>query len=108
MKNFFMLGQFVRLKKGLLASLTVVAFVGCASNQLDRFEKIKEGMDKDAVLEILGSPLRTEKSATEEKWAYKYYIGDNKEKEELKFVRFVHGKVDGFGEDVEEKKRLLI
>lgn len=90
--------------KRTLAIILLVA--GCQTAPIDRFSDIKEGMTKDEVLDILGSPNRTDYGYGKEKWAYKFYTGDNKSVEELKHVTFVQGKVVTLGSDEAELKRL--
>lgn len=90
-----------------LALLTFIIFLAaCATDGIYQFSQIREGMDKDRVLEILGSPLRTEKIAGTDKWSYRYFTGDDKETMNLKFIHFINGKVVNFGDDVEEQQRL--
>lgn len=90
-------------------SLVAVAYlfcISCASTSVDPFSDLKEGMDKDKVLQVIGNPYRTEKSAVKEKWGYRYYSGKDKEKETLKYVEFINGRVSAFGEDEVEMRRL--
>jgi outer membrane protein assembly factor BamE len=95
----------LRMKLFLTTVLLVGLNVACATNPIDQFGKIKEGMDKDQVLEVLGNPQRTEKSAVTEKWAYRLF-DKNQNSETLKYVKFMNGKVSSFGEDNEEVQRL--
>ena len=71
-----------------------------------QFSKIKNGMTKDDIIDIAGSPLRTEQIAGKEKWAYKYYVGENRDTEVLKQVTFFQGQVISYGEDLAEIERL--
>lgn len=87
----------------LIALLLVTA---CATDSLSQFSKVQDGMDKDQVLEILGNPQRTEKQSGADKWGYRYFSGENKETQTLKYVRFINGKVVSFGDDQEEQERL--
>src|SRR4051812_34391356 len=41
---------------------------GCQTAPLENFEKVKQDMSKDAVLDILGSPNRTERIDGYDKW----------------------------------------
>ncbi|MBK9293874.1 MAG: outer membrane protein assembly factor BamE [Oligoflexia bacterium] len=86
--------------------LVVLFSFGCATTQIDNFEKIKTGMDKDDVLSLIGSPKRTERATGIEKWSYTYYTGDDEKIETFKFVKFANGKVTEFGYDTEEQERL--
>jgi outer membrane protein assembly factor BamE len=93
----------------ILLTLAILAYLfclGCSSTPTVQFSEIKMGMDKDQVLQAVGNPYRTEKGAVKEKWGYRYYEGKNKEKEILKFIEFINGRVANFGDDELEMKRL--
>ena len=91
----------------LILALLLISLLGlgqaCQTAAIERFSKIKESMSKDEVLEIVGSPNRTEQFDGKEKWAYKYYTGDSVE---LKQVTFQNGAVISFGEDSAELVRI--
>jgi outer membrane protein assembly factor BamE (lipoprotein component of BamABCDE complex) len=91
----------------VLVGLTIVAFLGliqaCQTVGVEQFTKVQSDMTKDDVLDILGSPNRTERFDGKEKWAYRYYSGSN---EELRQVTFVNGRVVSVGEDAEEIQRI--
>src|SRR5438552_1266165 len=88
-----------------LAALTGV-LVSCQTEPIENFSKVKESMNKDDVLGIVGSPNRTERFDGKEKWAYRYWTGPEKNVETLKQVTFWNGKVVSVGEDVDEEQRL--
>jgi outer membrane protein assembly factor BamE (lipoprotein component of BamABCDE complex) len=68
--------------------------------------KIQNNMSKDEVLNIIGSPQRTERIDGKDKWAYRYWIGDDHNVEALRQVTFYDGHVVSFGEDTEEETRI--
>lgn len=55
---------------------------GCQSSMIKQFNQVKSGMDKDDVLEIMGSPNRSERFHGKDRWSYNFYdqkIQHNKE-----------------------------
>ncbi len=60
-----------------LVSLLVLLFAlllsACATSGLKRFSRIKEGMDKTAVLDKLGSPYESKRSDGMDIWHYRFY-----------------------------------
>jgi len=78
----------------------------CVTAPVQEFSRIKPEMTKDDVLELVGSPNRTERIDGKEKWAYRYYTGENKNIETLRQVTFLNGKVLTAGEDTEEVERV--
>jgi outer membrane protein assembly factor BamE (lipoprotein component of BamABCDE complex) len=102
MENSLIKGWFA-----LMLCLTVIFFwTACQTTPFQDFTKVQNNMTKDEVLNLLGSPLRTERRDGKEKWAYRFWSGDDKNVENLRQVTFFNGKVVSFGEDVEEEKRL--
>ncbi|MDZ4678711.1 MAG: outer membrane protein assembly factor BamE [Oligoflexia bacterium] len=89
-----------------LSFVALMASVACQSAPIERFTGVKPGMSKDEVLEKVGSPVRTERFDGKEKWAYRYYTGDERNIEVLKYVTFVNSKVESLGDDSDEHKRL--
>lgn len=90
--------------KILLFALLFV--VSCQTPAHEKFANLKLGMTKDDVLEVVGSPNRTEYAYSTEKWAYRFWVGDDRNTEDLRQVTFVQGKVTSFGVDESEIKRL--
>jgi outer membrane protein assembly factor BamE (lipoprotein component of BamABCDE complex) len=89
----------------LILSLFVI--VGCQTPQTDLFTRVHNDMSKDTVLDLLGSPIRTEQIDGKEKWAYKFYVGEDKDEVLLRQVTFLNGKVINYGDDVTERERIL-
>lgn len=90
--------------KTIWAILLGVLLSGCATNYKN-FPEIKKGMIKDEVLELVGSPQRSERRDGYEKWAYRFYGGDDNNIEKLMFVTFRGGVVVDHGVDQEEWDR---
>jgi outer membrane protein assembly factor BamE len=90
----------------LLSFVALITAAACQSAPIERFKGVKTGMSKDEVLEEVGSPTRTERFDGKEKWAYRYYTGDERNVEVLKYVIFVNSKVESLGDDSEEQTRL--
>src|SRR4051812_30990775 len=84
----------------------LVTSVGCQTPQEKLFTRVQNNMSKDTVLEIVGSPARTELIDGKEKWAYKFYEGENQDTILYKQITFINGKVVSYGEDIEEVTRL--
>lgn len=61
------------MKQGLLA-LIFLLVAGCSSApyQEDGLAKVHTGMDKDAVLDVAGSPTRTYRENSQDHWVYEY------------------------------------
>lgn len=58
---------------------------GCASRPLQQFEKIKQGMEKGTVLDLIGSPQFTKRSLGLDRWTYIFYQDDIKITKEVHF-----------------------
>jgi outer membrane protein assembly factor BamE (lipoprotein component of BamABCDE complex) len=78
----------------------------CQTTPIHDFTKIQNNMTKDEVLNIVGSPIRTERFDGKEKWAYRFWIGDDHNVEALRQVTFMNNKVVSVGEDVDEEQRI--
>lgn len=57
----------------------------CQTNMARQFEKIKPGADKDAVLDLLGSPRNITRIAGEDRWYYMYYQDEVRQQKEVHF-----------------------
>ena len=71
--------------------------VGCQTNQLRAFEKVKTGMDKSEVLELMGGPTGSFRRNSLDRWRYQFY---NDKQLYLKEIQFKEGKVFYFGDAV--------
>lgn len=61
------------------------ALTGCQTNQLKAFEKLKVGMDKDDVLDIMGSPQATQRWQGMDRWSYEFLQDEQLYKKEVRF-----------------------
>lgn len=57
----------------------------CATTPKDRFANILPGMDKSAVLEELGSPLRSERKSGQDVWYYNFHSDQTVDEFEVVF-----------------------
>lgn len=71
--------------------LSSVILAGCASPGPHNLRKVDVGMEKAAVLEQLGNPIRTSRHQGQDRWTY--ITTDNSET----FVYFSEGKVTHVG-----------
>src|SRR5665213_903 len=94
------------MRQLLLVLILIGAISACQTAPIGQFSKIRMGMPKEEVLEALGSPNRTEMIEGKDKWAYRYYTGENRDVQVLKQVTFFQGYVTSFGDDTDEIKRL--
>ena len=71
--------------------------IGCATTPHEQWKKVKVGMYKDEVLEIMDSPQRTQRWHGLDRWTYVYFDKSTPEKQ-LKEVHFQEGKANYVGE----------
>ena len=74
--------------------------LGCATNEAQQFEKLKVGMDKSEVLEVMGSPRRAERHQGTDHWTYKIYKDNRQDQKE---IQFQDGKSTYLGEIIKPK-----
>lgn len=74
------------------------ALMGCQTNMFKQYEKIQVGQEKADVLEIMGSPLRSERYKGQDFWTYVFYTSDDTRYE--KEVYFTNNKVTYVGEPI--------
>jgi outer membrane protein assembly factor BamE (lipoprotein component of BamABCDE complex) len=78
----------------LLTALLLSMLTACASSPYAGSEDLREGMDKDEVLNTAGNPKRTFRSNGQDHWIYVFFKGN----EELsRQVSFEDGKVVKIG-----------
>ncbi len=70
----------------LFSLLIVYINTACQTRTLKQFEQIKQGMEKDQILEIMGSPQKTSRVNSTDKWNYIFYDQENKYNKEIHFV----------------------
>jgi outer membrane protein assembly factor BamE len=71
--------------------------VGCATTPQEQWQKVKVGMYKDEVLEIMDSPQRTQRWHGLDRWTYVYFDKSSPERQ-YKEVHFQEGKANYVGE----------
>ncbi|MCE3010299.1 MAG: outer membrane protein assembly factor BamE [Proteobacteria bacterium] len=69
--------------------------MGCQMSPSKQFNKVSVGMEKDQVLEIMGSPQQTLRRSGADRWTYVFY---NTETQESRQVHFSEGKAIYVGE----------
>ncbi|MFN7262516.1 MAG: outer membrane protein assembly factor BamE [Pseudobdellovibrionaceae bacterium] len=79
----------------LVLSLASLFTVGCQMSPSKQFNKVTVGMEKDQVLEIMGSPQQTLRRSGADRWTYVFY---NQETKESRQVHFSEGKAVYVGE----------
>lgn len=57
---------------------------GCQTNMLNQFNAVKPGMEKDDVLDIMGSPSRAQRFHGKDRWTYIFYS------DRIRFEKEVH------------------
>lgn len=68
-----------------ILALSLINFIGCASNPISEFPKIKRGMEKTDVVEILDSPYRVFRVNDTDVWVYRFRKEDTWESREIHF-----------------------
>lgn len=58
----------------------------CQTSMLKQFESIKPGMEKDDVLELMGSPNQTQRVSGKDRWYYTFYDNRIRFQKEVQFV----------------------
>lgn len=58
----------------------------CQTSMLKQFESIKPGMEKDDVLNIMGSPNQTQRVSGKDRWYYTFYDKRMRFQKEIQFV----------------------
>ena len=71
------------MRFAFVLSLSLLA--ACATTSKHGLERVKEGMDKDAVLDTAGSPTRTYRTSSQDHWIYVYFEGAEEMNRDLVF-----------------------
>ncbi len=88
-RNFLKLAVFISL---------CLSLSGCQTTAAHDFSRLKEGMEKGEVLDVMGSPQRTDRVGDKDRWTYIFYQEvDRQEKE----VVFTNGKTSSLGDHKE-------
>ena len=67
----------------LVRTFIIVFFTACASSPLKDFSRVKRGMDKDDVLDIVGSPHHKNRVDDSDIWGYTLREGDHNVEKEI-------------------------
>lgn len=78
----------MRIHHYLLCGLLPLG-VGCQTNEVKEFSRLHLGMDKGEVVDIMGSPRRSDRRFGEDRWTY---VFSDQGQEHKKEVRFSDGK----------------
>ncbi len=78
----------------VLAATVLFCLAACSSAEKAPEQKIQMGMDKAAVLEVLGTPKKTGRVHGSDRWTYETTVNGETEKME---VFFQEGKVSYYG-----------
>lgn len=73
------------MKKLILIILSYFTLLACQTSPLKQFQSIQPGMDKDNVLETMGSPYSNVRSKGLDKWTYVFYDNQLRYEKEIHF-----------------------
>lgn len=59
--------------------------IGCQTSMYQQFEQVNVGMDKDDVLQIMGSPQRTQRWRGKDRWTFVFYEDRIRFEKEVQF-----------------------
>jgi len=59
--------------------------MGCQTNMLKEYQKLSPGMEKDDVLQVMGSPQRTQRFHGKDRWTYIFYDSRTRYEKEIQF-----------------------
>jgi outer membrane protein assembly factor BamE (lipoprotein component of BamABCDE complex) len=82
--------------KVLFFTLVSLVLSACQTNMIDEFSKVRPGMDKGQVLELVGSPQATDRWRGKDRWQYIYFQNNQRI---IKEVLFENGKADYVGDE---------
>jgi outer membrane protein assembly factor BamE len=86
----------------LLLMVLLGAFLtSCQTHMIEEFNKVRPGMDKGQVLEIIGSPQTSDRWKGKDRWQYVYYKENRKV---VKEILFDNGKADYVGDEYKYNK----
>lgn len=73
------------MRQWLLLSLIFLILPACQSKPIRQFEKIKPGMEKVEVLDLMGSPTAVTRFHGKDRWIYIFYDKDARQEKEIHF-----------------------
>lgn len=62
-----------------------IFMIGCQTSMYQQFEQVNVGMDKDDVLQIMGSPQRTQRWRGKDRWTFVFYEDRIRFEKEVQF-----------------------
>lgn len=65
-------------------AVAALLLTACQTNMVKQFEQVKPGMEKDDVLDLLGSPRQTQRFHGKDRWYYVFY------EDRIRFEKEVH------------------
>lgn len=77
----------MRIHQVILCLATTFLVCACQTSPLDDYNKLHAGMEKDQVLDIMGSPQRTERFHGKDRWTYIFYDHNVKYEKEIHFLQ---------------------
>lgn len=69
----------------LLIAFSLTSLSACQTNMTRQFEKVHSGMEKNDVLDIMGSPQRTQRLHGKDRWTYIIYEDDKRSEKDILF-----------------------
>jgi outer membrane protein assembly factor BamE (lipoprotein component of BamABCDE complex) len=93
--------KLVQSVQNLVLIFSLFLAVGCASIQVEDFQKVKRGMEKTDVVEILDSPYRVFRVNDTDVWTYRFRRNNSWETRE---IHFRDGVVQFSGEPLTREK----
>ncbi len=79
--------------------LLLVLNISCATSALKDFDSVEPGMDRDNVLELIGSPIRANKNNAKKIWTYRFFTEEGEKV--YKEVHFERDEVVYVGEAID-------
>jgi outer membrane protein assembly factor BamE len=74
-----------KLLRACLLTTTYLSLTACQASPLSDFANIKPGMEKNDVLETMGSPRRTQRFHGKDRWTYVFYDKQIRFEKEVQF-----------------------
>lgn len=75
----------IKLKSFFLVTLCICTLSACQTNMLKQFARVKNGMDKHDVVELMGSPNTTTRFHGKDRWLYVFYEDNVRYNKEIHF-----------------------
>lgn len=78
------------MSRSVLAFTMVIGsflLLGCQTSMLKEYQKLTPGMEKNDVLEVMGSPQRTQRFHGKDRWTYVFYDDRTRYEKEIQFFQ---------------------